>query len=109
AGDVTVIGVSGRLTLGDPVFSLRETLATVSAAGHDNVILHLGGLDYIDSAGLGELIQATKRFSLKLVNVPKRVIDLMQLSKTYPLFKIHPDEESAIAGFQQNAEKGKRA
>jgi anti-sigma B factor antagonist len=100
AGDVTIIDLSGRLTLGDPVASFRdEVSAQVSAQVSGKIVLNLAGLDYIDSAGLGELIATNKSASLRLVNVSKRVEDLMRLSNCHSLFAIHPNEQSAIADF----------
>ena len=99
AGDVIIVDLTGRLTLGDPVTNFRGMLSRISVEGPRKIVLNLAGLDYIDSAGLGELIAANKSASIRLMNVSKRVEDLMRLSNCYSLFAIHPDEQSAIADF----------
>lgn len=94
-GDVVIIDAAGRLTLGEPVESLRNAVGNAAK----KVILNLEKLDYIDSAGLGELIFLNKRIDLRLVTLPKRVEDLLRLTGSYALFNIQPDEQSALASF----------
>lgn len=98
-GEITLIDIVGRLTLGDPVTGLRDALSKGYANGRGKVILNLGGLEYMDSAGLGELIFVNKRSPLKLLNVPKRVEDLLRLTGSYALFDVQPDEQTAISSF----------
>ena len=99
AGDVTIIDITGRLTLGEPVTNFRDTISTISAEGTEKVILNLQGLDYIDSSGIGELIHTSKLVSVRLINVPKRVADLLRLTNCYALFDVRQDEQTAITSF----------
>lgn len=92
AGDITVIDISGRLTLGDPVDGFLES---VTACRSGKMILNLSELAYIDSAGLGELIAVNKQSQVRLVNVPKRVEDLLRLTGNYALFNVQADEQAA--------------
>ena len=96
AGDIRIIEVTGRLTLGDPVTNFRETISTISAEGITKVILNLQGLAYIDSSGIGELIHTNKLVSIRLINVPKRVADLLRLTNSYSLFDVRQDEQTAL-------------
>jgi anti-sigma B factor antagonist len=97
-GDVTIIEVTGRLTFGDPAAALRELVAQTSRG---KVVLDLGEVDYVDSAGLGELMHARMNCQLKLVNVTKRVADLLRLTGSYGLFDVQPNEAAAVTSFQQ--------
>jgi len=98
---IPVIDVTGRLTLGQPVERLRAAVRSALIDGVKTLILNLDALEYIDSAGIGELV-ATVRFvtasgaSLKLVRLPRRIHDLLRLTAVLPLFEIRPDEASAL-------------
>src|SRR5258708_39014521 len=94
AGGVTVVDVSGRLTLGDPIQALEEALPKAG-----NVVLNLGKLEYMDSAGLGALLRASKIHSIKVVNLPRRIEDLLRLTGSYALIDVQPDEVTAITSF----------
>jgi anti-anti-sigma factor len=94
-GDVLVVEIGGRLTLGEPVDRFRE-IATASP----KVVLNLSGLEYLDSAGLGEMISVNRQTAVRLVSVPKRVRDLLQLTGSQALFNIQPDEQAAITSFR---------
>lgn len=90
-GDVLVLDICGRLTLGEPVTRFQEIVV-----GERKVVLNLRGLEYLDSAGLGEVIRRNREATMRLVNVPKRVRDLLLLTGTEGLFNIQPDEQSAV-------------
>lgn len=94
-GDVLVVEIGGRLTLGEPVDRFGEIVARSR-----NVVLNLSALEYLDSAGLGELIALSRQAMLRLVNVPKRVSDLLQLTGSQALFDIRPDEQAAITSLR---------
>jgi len=94
-GEVLVVGVSGRLTLGGPVDQFQGVIAE-----NKNVVLNFRELEYLDSAGLGELISLSRRATLWLVEVPKRVRDLLQLTGSESLFNIQPDEQTAITSLR---------
>ncbi len=102
---VTIIDVTGRITLGAPSHGLREAISGAMKDGATNILLNLAGVDYLDSSGIGELVggvRSTKAqgVTLKLLGVSKRIQDLLKLTKVLPLFECFSDEAGAIAGFQ---------
>ncbi len=103
-GDVTVVDVSGRITLGEGSSSLRETIRELLAKGHRKILLNLADVSYIDSSGIGELVSGYTSVTnaggqLKLVNLTKRVNDLLQITKLYTIFDIYDNEITAIRSF----------
>lgn len=103
-GDVSVIDVAGRITLGEGSSALRDTLRGMVAKGQKKVLLNLGEVSYIDSSGIGELVSGFTTVTnsggqLKLLNLTKRVKDLLQITKLYTVFDVHEDEAGAIRSF----------
>ncbi len=103
-GDVTVMDVSGRITLGEGSSTLRDALRDLVAKGHKKILLNLGDVSYIDSSGIGELVSGFTSVSnlgghLKLLGLTKRVKDLLQITKLYTVFEVHDDEAAAIRSF----------
>ena len=103
-GDVTIVDVSGRITLGEGSSSLRDALHSAVEAGNKKILLNLGDVTYIDSSGIGELVAAftsvsNQGGSLKLLNLTKRVQDLLQITKLYTVFDVHDDENHAVRSF----------
>jgi anti-sigma B factor antagonist len=103
-GDVTVLDVSGRITLGEGSSTLRDALRDLVAKGHKKILLNLGDVSYIDSSGIGELVSGFTSVSnqggnLKLLGLTKRVKDLLQITKLYTVFEVHDDEAAAIRSF----------
>jgi anti-anti-sigma factor len=103
-GDVTVIDVSGRITLGEGSSALRDVLRELVAKGNKKILLNLGDVSYIDSSGIGELVSgfttvANQGGSLKLLSLTKRVKDLLQITKLYTVFDVHEDEAHAVKSF----------
>ncbi|MGA9062362.1 MAG: STAS domain-containing protein [Terracidiphilus sp.] len=102
---VTVVELSGRITLGEGSVQLRDTIRDLIGKGQRHILLDLGEVNYIDSSGLGELVSAyttarNQGASLKLLKLTKKVHDLLQLTKLYTVFDIYDDEASAIASFK---------
>jgi anti-sigma B factor antagonist len=102
---VTVVELSGRITLGEGSVQLRDTIRDLIAKGQKHILLDLGEVNYIDSSGLGELVSAyttarNQGAALKLLKLTKKVHDLLQLTKLYTVFDIYDDEASAIASFK---------
>jgi anti-sigma B factor antagonist len=105
ADGVKIIDLAGRLTLGDTSVSIRDEVRTEIDGGSLKMLLNLGEVAYIDSAGLGELISAytsvtNRGGELKLLNLTKRVHDLMQITKLYTVFDVFDNENEAIASFR---------
>ena len=98
---VIVVDLSGRLTIGEPVLLLRETLRVQVNEGVRHFILNLGDVSYIDSSGLGELVSAyttirNKQGDVKLLNLTAKAKDLLQMTKLLTVFDVYEDEAKAI-------------
>jgi anti-sigma B factor antagonist len=103
-GDVTVIDAAGRITLGEGSSTFRDSIKDLTAKGHKKVLLNLGDVSYIDSSGIGELVSgfttvANAGGHLKLLNLTKRIQDLLQITKLYTVFEVFDDEAAALASF----------
>src|SRR5262245_54161871 len=99
---VVIIDLSGRLTIGEPVLLLRETLRVQVNDGARNFILNLADVAYIDSSGLGELVSAyttvrNKQGDVKLLNLTTQAMDLLQMTKLLTVFDVYDDEAAAIS------------
>jgi len=104
---VIVVDVSGRITLGEGCAQLRELVRDQLTKGNKRVLINLADVTYIDSSGIGELVSAYTAVSnqggqLKLLNLTKKVHDLLQITKLYTVFDIHDDEAKAIASFDKS-------
>ena len=104
-GDVTIVDLSGRITLGEGSVVLRETVQDLISKGKGKILLNLGDVTYIDSSGIGELVSAftsvrNKGGQLKLLNLTKKVHDLLQITKLNTLFDIKDDEATAVKSFR---------
>ena len=103
-GEVIVIDVSGRITLGEGSSNLREGIRELLGQGSRKILLNLGDVSYIDSSGIGELVSAFTSVAnqggqLKLLNLTKRVKDLLQITKLYTIFDIYDNEAHALRSF----------
>jgi anti-sigma B factor antagonist len=103
-GDVTVIDMDGRITLGEGSALLRDLVHQYLGKGCRKIVLNLAGITYIDSTGLGELVSGYRLMKseggeIKLLNLNKKVSDLLQITKLYTVFDIHSQEAQAIASF----------
>jgi anti-sigma B factor antagonist len=101
---VTIVDLSGRITLGEGSSILRETVKDLVAKGQKSILLNLGDVTYIDSSGIGELVSSFTSVSnqggrLKLLNLQKKVHDLLQITKLYTVFEVHTDEAAAVRSF----------
>ena len=102
--DVAVLDLSGRITLGEGSVQLRDAVRDLLSKGSKQILLNLGDVTYIDSSGIGELVSAftTVKNSggeLKLLNLTKKVHDLLQITKLYTVFDVKDDEATAISSF----------
>jgi anti-sigma B factor antagonist len=103
-GDVTVVDASGRITLGEGSSAFREQIKELVASGHKKILINMGDISYIDSSGIGELVSGFTTVTnagglLKLLNLGKRVYDLLQITKLYTVFQTFDDEAEAIRSF----------
>ncbi len=104
-GDIVVVTVSGEITLtkGGNV-ALNDKIRSLVQQGHTKLLLDLGDVPYVDSAGLGELVHAytttkNKGGTLKLVRLTKRIKDLLTITKLATVFESYESEAAAIASF----------
>jgi anti-sigma B factor antagonist len=105
AGNVAIVKVTGDITLnkgGD--VQLKDKVNSLVQQGNKQILVDLGGVSYVDSAGLGELVQAfvttkNRGGSLKLVNVTKRLNDLLVVTRLVTVFETFDSEAKALASF----------
>jgi anti-sigma B factor antagonist len=103
-GDVAVVDISGRLTLGDGSGMIRNTIKDLVTAGERRILLNLKDVSYMDSAGLGEMVGAYATVSnmggyIKLLNTQGKIKDLLQVTKLYTVFATFDDEAQAVRSF----------
>jgi anti-sigma B factor antagonist len=101
---VTIVDLSGRITLGEGSVVLRDTVKDLASKGQKRIVLNLGDVTYIDSSGIGELVSAytsvrNQGGELKLLNLTKKIRDLLQITKLYTVFDVKDDEASAVSAF----------
>ncbi|HVP52903.1 MAG TPA: STAS domain-containing protein [Terriglobales bacterium] len=102
---VTIVDLSGRITLGEGSVLLRDLVRDLVTKGQRRILLNLGDVTYIDSSGIGELVSAfttvrNQGGELKLLNLTKKVHDLLQITKLYTVFDVKDDEATAVAAFK---------
>jgi len=101
---VTIVDCSGRITLGEGSVILRDTVRELLAKGQKKILLNLADVNYIDSSGIGELVSAfttvrNQGGELKLLNLTKKVHDLLQITKLYTVFDVKEEEAAAVKAF----------
>jgi anti-sigma B factor antagonist len=107
-GDVAVLDISGRITLGEGNVMLRDIVRELTEKGSKKIVLNLREVQYVDSSGIGELVKAhttvrNKGGQLKLINLNERVSNLLELTRLVAVFDIAPDEASAVGSLQPAA------
>ena len=103
-GGVTIVDLSGKITLGEGGLTLREEVHKLLAEGKKKIVLNLADVNYIDSSGLGELVSAYTAVKnaggeLKLLNLTSKVRDLLVITKLVTVFDVKDDEASAVSSF----------
>ena len=101
---IIILDLSGRLTVGDEVSTYRERLQKLIESGRTNIILNLKDVDYIDSTGLGALVMSYTSLlraggKIKLLNLSRRGIQLLAMTKLTTIFEVFDDEQNAINSF----------
>lgn len=109
---VTILAISGNVTLGEASSALRDAIRSVVQTGVQNIILDLAEVDYIDSAGLGELIGAyatasSRGITIKLLNLQKKVRGLMQITHLLTVFEVFENEDDAVRSCGEGAAPAK--
>lgn len=105
-GGVTIIDLSGRLVAGDGIGRLTDKVTSLVFQGEKQIVLNVGELSYVDSAGLGEMISAhgvarKGGGTVKLANLGKRLKDLLVMTKLLNVFESHDTEAAAVASFSR--------
>ena len=107
-GDVVVLDLKGRITLGDGDQLLKDKVNSLVNQGHKRIVLNLTGVPYIDSAGLGEIVGSYTTVSrqggsLKLLNLTKKITDLLAITKLLTVFETFDSEDEAVRSFSASA------
>ena len=105
AGDVTILDLSGKITIGEGSVQLREAVKRMLDDGKKKILLNLGDVSYVDSSGIGELVSSytttgNNGGQLKLLNQTKKIHDLLTITKLVTVFETHDNEETAVASFK---------
>jgi anti-sigma B factor antagonist len=103
-GAVTIIDFSGKISLGEGSALLRKTIRELLDDGQTKILLNLGDVNYIDSSGIGELVSGftavrNRNGELKLLNLTKKVHDLLQITKLFTVFDVYNDEPTAVRSY----------
>jgi len=104
SGEVTILDLKGKITLGEGDVLLRDKVNSLLSQGRRKLLLNLEGVPYIDSAGLGEIVRtyttaSRQGGSLKLLNLTKRIQDLLSITKLLTVFDTFDSESEALRSF----------
>jgi len=105
SGDVTILDLHGKITIGEGSVQLRETVRKLLDEGKKKLLLNLGDVSYVDSSGIGELVScftttSNKGGQLKLLNLTKKIQDLLMITKLLTVFEVYDDEAAALQSFK---------
>jgi anti-sigma B factor antagonist len=108
-GGVVVLDLKGKVTLGEGDEQLRDKVSSLVNQGHKKIILNLADVPYVDSAGLGEIVRtyttvSRQGGSLKLLNLTKRIADLLSITKLLTVFETFDSESEAVRSFTASAQ-----
>jgi anti-sigma B factor antagonist len=104
AGDVTILDMSGKVTIGEGSVALRNTIRRLLGEGKKSIILNLAEVGYIDSSGIGELVSSFSTVrkeggNLKLLSLTQKIQDLLAITKLLTVFDTFDDEGEALASY----------
>jgi len=105
AGDVTVLDMSGKITIGEGSVSLRAAIRRLLEEGKKRILLNLAGISYVDSSGIGELVSSYTAINkeggqLKLLNLTQKLQDLLTITKLLTVFDVYESEAEALNSFK---------
>ena len=111
SGNVLILDLNGRITIGEEAASLRDTIKEYLDSGQKNILLNLAGVSYIDSTGLGQFVGSfatvtSRGGQLKLLNLQKKLQELMQITKLITVFETYTSETAAVRSFAGAATAG---
>lgn len=101
---VTVLEPKGKITIGVGDVALRDAVLEQLEAGNTNLLMDMSGVSTMDSSGIGELVAAftsvsTRGGKLKLLNLPPKITDILQITQLITVFEVYDDEAEAVASF----------
>ncbi len=104
AGDITILDMSGKVTIGEGSVALRNTIRRLLGEGKKKILLNLGQVGYVDSSGIGELVSSFSAVnreggSLKLLNLTQKIQDLLAITKLLTVFDVFDSESEAVSNF----------
>lgn len=104
AGDVTILDLDGKITIGEGSVALRNAIRRLLGEGKNKILLNLGGVGYVDSSGIGELVSSYTAVNkeggkLKLLNLTQKIQDLLAITKLLTVFDTFDNEEDALASY----------
>ncbi|HBE81599.1 MAG: STAS domain-containing protein [Blastocatellia bacterium] len=105
AGDVTILDLDGKVTIGEGSVALRTAIRRLLGEGKSKILLNLGSVGYIDSSGIGELVSSFTAVNkeggtLKLLNLTQKIQDLLAITKLLTVFDVYEAEADALASFE---------
>ncbi len=105
AGDVTILDMDGKITIGEGSVALRSAVRKLIEEGKKKILLNLGKVSYVDSSGIGELVSSFTTINreggqLKLLNLSQKIQDLMTITKLHTVFDVYEDETGAVNSFK---------
>ena len=105
AGDVTVLDLSGKITIGEGSVSLRSAIRRLIDEGKKKILLNLADVGYVDSSGIGELVSSYTTIGresgqLKLLNLTQKIQDLLAITKLLTVFDVYDEEATALNSFK---------
>ena len=108
SGTVTIVDISGKITVGEGNLALRQLVGELVEKGNHRVLMNLVQVEYVDSAGIGELVRSLTTLrkhggQLKLLNPSKKVSDMLQMTSLNTVFDIHKDEAAAVKALGASA------
>ncbi|HJT29550.1 MAG TPA: STAS domain-containing protein [Pyrinomonadaceae bacterium] len=105
AGDVTVLDMSGKITIGEGSVALRTAIRRLLEEGKKRILLNLSGVSYVDSSGIGELVSSYTAINkeggqLKLLNLTQKIQDLLTITKLLTVFDVYDNETEALNSYK---------
>jgi anti-sigma B factor antagonist len=105
AGDITILDMSGKVTIGEGSVALRTAVRRLLEEGKKKILLNLGGVGYIDSSGIGELVSSftsinKEQGQLKLLNLTQKLQDLLGITKLLTVFDVYENESDALSSYK---------
>lgn len=104
AGDVTILDLEGKVTIGEGSVALRSAIRRLLGEGKNKILLNLGGVGYVDSSGIGELVSSFTAVNkeggtLKLLNLTQKIQDLLAITKLLTVFDVFENEGDALSSY----------